>query len=105
VIESQSRNTEENARLTFNTIAPKPGSHWLLVTNAFHMPRAVGAFRNVGFDVTAFPVGWRTNGWRDFFWPSPYATENLRRVDVAMREWIGLVVYWLLGYSKALFPA
>ncbi len=105
VIEDQSRNTEENARLTFNMITPKPGSHWLLVTNAYHMPRAVGTFRKAGFDVTAFPVGWRTNGWRDFFWPSPSATENLRRVDVAMREWFGLVVYRLIGYSAALFPA
>ena len=105
VIEGQSRNTEENARLTFDMIAPKPGSHWLLVTNAYHMPRAVGTFRKAGFDVTAFPVGWRTNGWRDFFWPSPFVTENLRRVDVAMREWFGLAVYWLLGYSTALFPA
>jgi len=104
VIEDQSRNTEENARLTFGMIAPKPGSHWLLVTNAYHMPRAVGAFRNAGFDVTAFPVGWRTNGWRDFFWPSPFVTENLRRVDVAMREWFGLAVYRLLGYSKSFFP-
>ena len=89
---------------TARMIAPKPGTRWLLVTNAFHMPRAVGTFRNAGFDVSAFPVGWRTNGWRDFFWPAPSATEGLRRVDVAMREWFGLLAYRILGYSNALFP-
>lgn len=104
VIEDQSRNTKENARLTFDAIKPKPGSHWLLVTNAFHMPRSVGTFREAGFDVAAFPVGWRTNGWRDFFWPAPFVTENLRRVDVATREWFGLVIYWAVGYSTTLFP-
>jgi uncharacterized SAM-binding protein YcdF (DUF218 family) len=104
VIEDRSRNTLENARLTAQMLAPKPGQRWLLVTNAFHMPRAMGTFRQAGFDVAAFPVGWRTNGWRDFFWPPPSANEGLRRVDVAVREWIGLVAYKLLGYSNALFP-
>jgi uncharacterized SAM-binding protein YcdF (DUF218 family) len=105
VVEDQSRNTIENARFTARLIAPQPGTRWLLVTNAFHMPRAMGTFRNSGFDVSAFPVGWRTNGWRDFFWPAPSATEGLRRVDVAVREWFGLLAYRVLGYSSALFPA
>lgn len=105
VIEDQSRNTRENARLTFDMVKPKSGSRWLLVTNAFHIPRAVGTFRKAGFDVVAFPVGWRTNGWRDFFWPAPSVTENLRRVDVATREWVGMIVYWVMGFSKSLFPA
>lgn len=104
LIEDRSRNTEENARLTALLVKPDAASQWLLVTNAFHMPRAMGAFRKAGFSVTAFPVGWRTHGWRDFFWPAPSATENLRRVDVAMREWAGLIVYRLLGYSAVWFP-
>jgi uncharacterized SAM-binding protein YcdF (DUF218 family) len=105
VVEDQSRNTEENARFTARAIGPKPGTHWLLVTNAFHMPRAMGAFRKAGFDVSAFPVGWRADGWHDLFWPAPSATENLRRVDVATREWLGLAVYRMLGFSDDLFPA
>jgi uncharacterized SAM-binding protein YcdF (DUF218 family) len=105
VVEDQSRNTEENARFTARAIGPNPGTHWLLVTNAFHMPRAMGAFRKAGFDVSAFPVGWRADGWHDFFWPAPSATENLRRVDVATREWLGLAVYRVFGFSDDLFPA
>lgn len=104
VIEDKSRNTRENAWLTKDRIAPKPDQNWLLVTNAFHMPRAIGTFRRAGFNVTAFSVGWRTNGWRDFWWPAPSATENLRRVDVAVHEWLGLAVYRVLGYSNAAFP-
>ena len=37
-----------------------PAKRWLLVTSAFHMPRSIGAFRAVGFDVEAYPVDWRT---------------------------------------------
>jgi hypothetical protein len=29
---------------------------------------------------------------------------GLQRADTAMREWIGLLVYWLTGRSAALFP-
>ena len=32
-------------------------------------------------------------------------SEGLRRVDVASREWAGLLAYWLTGRSDALFPA
>jgi uncharacterized SAM-binding protein YcdF (DUF218 family) len=102
--EDQSRTTEENARFTAALINPAPHSRWLLVTSAYQMPRAVGAFRTAGLDVIAFPVGWRTNGWRNFWWSAPSATENLRRVDVAAHEWVGLATYRLLGYSADWFP-
>ena len=45
-IENRARSTFENAR-----VRPRAGERWLLVTSATHMPRAVGAFRSVGFDV------------------------------------------------------
>ena len=99
-IEEQSRNTKENAQFTAQLIHPTPQSQWLLVTSAYHMPRAMGTFQSAGFNVIAFPVGWRTHGWRDFWWPATSATENLRRVDVAAHEWIGLLTYRLLGYSS-----
>lgn len=105
VIEDQARNTEENARFTSRLLKPTSDRTWLLVTSAYHMPRAVGTFRNVGFKVIGFPVGWRTHGWREFFWPAKTVTENLRRVDVATREWIGLVIYRLLGFSADWFPS
>jgi uncharacterized SAM-binding protein YcdF (DUF218 family) len=104
-IEDRSRNTRENALFSYRTIKPSPNSVWLLVTSAYHMPRATGAFRKAGFKVIGFPVGWRTHGWRDFWWPERSATDNLRRIDIAMHEWAGLSVYWLLGYSNEWFPA
>jgi hypothetical protein len=30
--------------------------------------------------------------------------EGLRRADIAVREWVGLLMYWLTGQSTGLFP-
>jgi uncharacterized SAM-binding protein YcdF (DUF218 family) len=105
VLESQSRNTHENARLTFDLLRPKPGETWLLVTSAFHMPRAVGTFRKAGFNVRAFPVDYRTSGLDEIYRPFSSIPEGLRRVDFVFREYVGLVTYYLSGRSAALFPA
>jgi uncharacterized SAM-binding protein YcdF (DUF218 family) len=103
--EGQSQTTEENARFTARLLRPTPSSHWLLVTSGYHMPRAMGAFRKAGFNVSAFPVGLRTHGWRDMWKPEAVATDNLRRVDIALHEWIGLIDYKLKGYSDCWFAA
>lgn len=104
VLESESRTTAENAAFTRNLVAPKPGERWLLVTSAFHMPRSIGAFRKAGFDVEAYPVDWRTRGWRDGSEPFGTLSAGLARTDVAIHEWIGLIAYWATGRSSELFP-
>jgi uncharacterized SAM-binding protein YcdF (DUF218 family) len=69
------------------------------------MPRAVGVFRKAGLDVVAYPVDYRTTGPGDLISISAELSNGLRRADEAVREWAGLVSYWLLGRSSALFPA
>jgi uncharacterized SAM-binding protein YcdF (DUF218 family) len=103
--EEQSRNTIENAVYSRLVAQPKPGERWLLVTSAFHMPRAIAAFRAAGFAVEAYPVDWRTRGPRDAarFFDSP--SEGLARTDTAAHEWAGLLIYRLTGKTKELFPA
>ena len=60
--EEQSRNTVENAVFSRLIANPQPGQRWLLLTSAFHMPRAIAVFRAAGFPVEAYPVDWRTTG-------------------------------------------
>ncbi len=102
--ERQSRNTIENAEFSKALARPKPGERWLLVTSAYHMPRAIGAFRRAGFPVEAYPVDWRTRGPIDLVLPFESITAGLRRTDTAMHEWVGLVAYWLSGRTSELFP-
>jgi uncharacterized SAM-binding protein YcdF (DUF218 family) len=104
VAEDRSRNTIENALFSKELAAPKPGERWLLVTSAYHLPRAVGVFRRAGFAVEPYPVDWRTRGPQDAARPFATVGDGLRRTDTAVREWVGLLVYWLTGKSSALFP-
>jgi uncharacterized SAM-binding protein YcdF (DUF218 family) len=103
--EDRSATTRENALFAKDLVAPRPGETWLLVTSAAHMPRAVGAFRAVGWPVVAWPVDYRTTGGvGPWAWRQP-ASERLAQLDDAAREWVGLLWYRLLGWTDALFPA
>jgi uncharacterized SAM-binding protein YcdF (DUF218 family) len=105
IMERRSRNTLENAEFSKALAAPDSGERWLLVTSAFHMPRSVGLFRKAGFAVEPYPVDWRTGGRRDDLLKfSVYAIEGLGRVEVAMREWIGLTAYWISGKTEQFLP-
>lgn len=96
--ESESRNTAENAIYT-RKIADQYGIQTIiLVTSAFHMPRAVAAFEKAGFQVIPFPVDYRASyismGPEAYF-PSAHA---LMKSSLAIKEFIGLIAYSIRGY-------
>jgi uncharacterized SAM-binding protein YcdF (DUF218 family) len=101
-LESASRNTYENAVETKRLIQPNPGERWLLVTSAAHMPRSVGVFRGVGWNVIPYPVDYHTSGQER--WPSLAPAPNWQQLRFAAHEYIGLLSYYLAGYSQTLFP-
>jgi uncharacterized SAM-binding protein YcdF (DUF218 family) len=102
-LERRSRNTAENAAFSKAIAKPMPGERWLLITSAQHMPRAIGCFRRVGFTVEAYPVAWRAP--THIEWPPMRIGENLVRLDLATKEWTGLLAYWLTGRTSSLFPS
>jgi uncharacterized SAM-binding protein YcdF (DUF218 family) len=103
--EAKSRNTWENGLFTRDLVKPKPGETWLLVTSAWHMPRSVGIFRRLDFDVIPYPVAYRTFGdERDFLLPTSMI-DKVIMLDYSVREWVGLLAYRLAGKMNALFPA
>jgi len=103
--DNNSSNTIENAQESLILAKPKSGENWLLVTSAFHMPRSMGCFRQVGFTVLPWPVDYRTRGPQDAsrFFSAPSA--GLRRIDIVTREWIGLLAYRLTGRIPSIYPA
>jgi len=103
-MERRSRNTEENAEFSKALAAPKSGERWLLVTSAFHMPRSVGLFRKAGFAVEPYPVSWLVGRRADLFKFSALSMEGLDRVDVGVREWMGLAAYGISGKTSEFFP-
>jgi uncharacterized SAM-binding protein YcdF (DUF218 family) len=104
LVEERSRNTEENARFARALAQPAAADRWLLVTSAFHMPRAVGVFRRIGWAVDPYPVDHMTHGgdvasgiWFDL-------RRGLNRLHPALHEWVALALYRMLDRTDALFP-
>ncbi len=103
--EGKSRNTWENAIYTRALIDPKPDQAWLLVTSAWHMPRAMGIFRRAGFNVIAYPVDYHTFGDQRDLLLARSGLDQIMMFEYAVHEWIGLVAYHLTGKTDAWFPA
>jgi len=106
LIEDRARNTWQNAVLSKELAKPRPGETWLLVTSAFHMPRAVGVFRQAGWPgIVPWPVDYRVGGPPDTRRLRANAGLSIRLIDVSVKEWIGLAAYYLTGRTDTLFPA
>jgi len=104
--EAQSRNTHENATKSLEMVyrdwpelAKKP---WVLITSAQHMPRAVGAFRQAGWNVIAYPVDRFT--YDDIHLASLNVSQAIKSLGRALREWVGLNAYYWTGRTDAWFP-
>jgi uncharacterized SAM-binding protein YcdF (DUF218 family) len=103
-LEDRSRNTHENAVFTAQLLGLQSGRKWLLVTSAFHMPRSIGIFRQIGLDVMPWPVDYRTPTGAALFMPYNSISYGLHRFDFVVKEYIGLAAYWATGRSQSLFP-
>lgn len=102
-IESQSRNTHENAVYAKDMINPAPGESWILITSAFHMSRSVGCFRQAGWPVIPYPVDFKLEkgeGLRLSF----SLGDGLDMLGTALHEWLGLTFYWLTGRTDVWWP-
>lgn len=99
VLDSTANTTASNAHGVLELLNPTEDTI-VLVTSAKHLPRAVGAFLNVGFEkVIPYPTDYR----------APYRSftslhGNWSLVTESLHEWLGLLVYWLNGDSSIFFP-
>jgi len=88
----EARSTYEEALLAIERLRPAPGSTWLLVTSALHMPRAYQTFRTQGWTLVPFPVDYRTErGVRPRL--EAKVGERLAGLDRVAREWGAYLVY------------
>lgn len=90
-LESGSRTTRENAQQVAELLGDRCHQPWLLVTSAWHMPRAMAEFEALDCNVTAYPVDYRTGASTTL---TEYSLANsLVRWQTALHEWLGLFVY------------
>jgi len=95
-VEGASADTSENARFSAQLLRQAGVQRVLLVTSAWHMPRASAAFAGAGLEVVPAPTAFRgpaVEGWSSFV---PHAG-GLRDTCLALHEWAGRLVYALRG--------
>jgi len=106
LFDRQARNTLENVEFSKAVAQPKPGERWLLVTSAYHMPRAIALFRKAGFAVEPYPVdSQKKRDWAQILTLNSSFLTRVNQVDTAAHEWAGLVAYRLGGITSELLPS
>ncbi len=99
-IENRSRNTHENALFSAEILTRQfPKQSYLLVTSAFHMRRAEGCFKKAGIPVTLFSTDFYSHPRKitPDAWLIP-SEGAIGKWSVIWHEWIGYLMYWLMGY-------
>jgi uncharacterized SAM-binding protein YcdF (DUF218 family) len=103
LFEAKSMHTIDNAEKTAKLIKPQPDEKWVLVTSAYHMPRAVGLFRKVGFHVIPYPVDYRTPEKCSLLFFLGLRA-NLNAWYLGVGEWIGMIANYAAGKSDGIVP-
>ncbi len=95
-LDVNSSNTWNNARFSARILQPEDIKDIILVTNAYHIPRARLAFEHFGFNITAAPLGFSASNRGDIpytvldFLPSAHAMSSS---SSALHEFIGYTWY------------
>lgn len=109
-LQAESANTYEDALFSARILKTKGIDRILLVTSAWHMPRAAHLFEAQGLDVIPLPTDYNVTqqGWEqmlagDFrtllldFFPS---ASNLSLTTRMLKEYLGLWIYGLRGWTE-----
>ena len=95
VLEVQSRDTKDHPFYIRHLVQDEP---FILVTSAFHMPRAMKLFLKQGLDPIPAPAGhWKSA--KEFWSPANFfpSSSGLRLAELAYHEYMGLVWAWIRG--------
>lgn len=93
----EARSTYEDALLAIERLERRAGDRWLLVTSAWHMPRARATFATLGWQLEPYPVDYLSSGEAGITWRLPAWGERMARLDRLVREWGALLVYRATG--------
>jgi uncharacterized SAM-binding protein YcdF (DUF218 family) len=86
IIHKETKDTKEEAIKTKELLGLKP---FILVTSAYHMPRAMGLFKKEGLNPIASPTDFKTKTSVDY--TSIPQGRNLLKTEIALHEYLGLL--------------
>lgn len=98
VYERAARTTYENAVLSMSMRGIEKTAPWLLITSAWHMPRALATFRAAGWNVTPYPVDCRTCS--RTLWTKYSLVQGMLHWQLIFHEAIGFAAYAVAGRLK-----
>lgn len=94
--ENRSLNTQQNAEYTAGVLAEHNLNKPVLVTSAFHMPRAALEFKKAGLNVVPYPTDYRVSANRPLTSASlTPAYGSLEWTGTALKEYLGLIALML----------
>lgn len=105
--EDESANTYENAVFTKAILEPMGINRILLVTSAIHMPRSVAIFEKQGFEVIPAPTDFIitrpealpfSQVWPNYLFSIFPTADNLNKTALALKEYMGILAYWVRGW-------
>ncbi len=99
LIDNTSRNTHQNAVNSKKIIEQHHFSSILLITSAYHMPRAEACFNKAGLHPDTFPVDFE-HGPRIFYFDHLFLPQvkAYRLWETILHEWAGFITYKIAGY-------
>ncbi|MEE2745513.1 MAG: YdcF family protein [Pseudomonadota bacterium] len=103
IYEDKSKNTFENALFSKELVESEIMHPWVLVTSAFHMPRAIGVFRHTGWNIFPYPVDYQSK--KSYKVCCQFSFRGgISSLSHSLHEWIGLGFYWLTNRTNEFFP-
>lgn len=98
-LEPKSRNTRENALFSAQILHRDfKTDECLLITSAFHLPRAERCFKKVNIKTRLIPAHFMqqtTSFWFDKLFPNE---EKIGHFYLMWHEWLGIAMYQIVGY-------
>lgn len=107
VQDPNSFNTYENAVNVQKILKERKIQQILLVTSAMHMPRSLAIFKRLGIPAIPAPTDFQMtqleleepgSSWQAASLNIVPDSDRLRLITRALKEYIGIVVYWLKGW-------
>lgn len=102
--EGKSRNSYENIVFSKQMVAPESDEIWLLITSQYHLPRVTGITKAQEWAVIPYPSSPLTEGEYRLFPTSFNILANFHYTNMAIKEFVGSLVYGLTGKSAFLLP-
>lgn len=98
ILEDQSKNTHDNAVNSARLLKDRGMNRILLVSSAFHMPRAYTLFNKQGLDVIPAPTDYQQVKLTSTLPSGIPGVKNLVRTTEALHEIVGYQVYRMRGW-------